>query len=117
MIKKIVFALCTMSMLYADYDGGNHDMGQTYYRYILKPMLGYGGQKFTTSYTQLEWRALFDNNATRFKEKFGVNPQMVEFLNSEKFEKIAPHLKAFAIYYSLDSGYVPKCGDDKREDK
>jgi hypothetical protein len=34
---------------------------------------------------------------------------MKEFMNTAKFEKIVPYLKAFTIYYAKDSNVVAQC--------
>jgi len=113
MFKILLTITLLLGSLYADYDGGSHDKGLTYYKYIFKKELGYDGSVFTAKYTEKEWAKLFENKAQGFKKVFmGKSPKLDTFLQSSKFEKIAPDLKAFAIYYAKDSGYSPHCGNN-----
>jgi hypothetical protein len=113
MIKLLISLAILSNIALAQYEGGSHDKGLTYYKYLFKDELGYLGSKFTGKYTTKEWKKLFANDAKGFKEVFmGKSKKLDSLLESEKFERIAPHIKAFAIYYSKDSGYSPHCGNN-----
>lgn len=79
--------------------------GQKLYLKYMKKILGMNGAKFAAQHTQDEWEELFEDDAAGFKKKFGPN----KFFDGEKFKKIAPHIKDFAIEYASDSGNVPSC--------
>lgn len=109
-MKKIVWLILLFSsFLYAE-NLDQVNKGLTYYKYILKPLLGYDGLVFTKKYTQKEWESLFDNQAQGFIEKFAQHsPQTEAFLHSNKFKKIADDLKVFTLYYAKDSKASPVC--------
>lgn len=109
MIKLIFTAILCASFLFAN-EQNSVNKGLTYYKYILKPYLGYDGLVFTKKYTQKEWEVLFENDAKAFIELFGKESKELEgFLNSEKFSTIKSDLKSFAIYYAKDSSVSPHC--------
>lgn len=84
--------------------------GQTYYQYILKPMLGYNGAVFAKKHTKKEWQKLFLNEAAGFKKEFqGVSDRLDAFMNQKKFYDIRNDLKAFVIYYAKDASVTPSC--------
>jgi hypothetical protein len=117
MIKKIALIVSiSLVFLYADDFKGSFDRGQTYYKYLIKPHLGYSGETFVAKYTQMEWKVLFENRGELFKKEFGINKELKELFDSEKFERMVPHLKAFAIHYAKDSGYSPHCGNNVIDD-
>ncbi len=115
MIKKVLLSLLFCSnFLIADYENGSYDKGLTYYKYLFKNELKYNGSVFTAKYSEKEWNSLFENKAEGFKKVFkGKSEKLDRLIESDKFEKIAPHLKAFAIHYAKDSGYSPHCGNDE----
>ena len=109
MKKFICMAIFCSSFLFAN-EQNSINKGLTYYKYILKPYLGYDGLAFTKKYTQKEWEVLFDNDAKAFKELFGKESKELEaFLHSEKFTTIKADLKSFAVYYAKDSTVSPHC--------
>jgi hypothetical protein len=118
-MKKLILILLILSCsLFGQYENGSFDKGLTYYKFLFKNELKYDGSVFTAKYTAKEWEELFSNNAEGFKKEFlGITPKLDSLLNSKKFEKIAPHIKAFAIHYSKDSGYSPHCGNDDIDDE
>ena len=86
------------------------DKGQKYYLKYLRPHFGYNGQVFAQQHVKVEWKALFRKDAKKFIKKFSKkHPQAAAFLQSEKFQKIAPDVKDFAIKYAADSGELPNC--------
>ena len=113
-MKKLLLIFLFMSVFVnAQYEGGSVDKGLTYYKYLFKKELNYNGSVFTAKFIAKEWENLFENNADGFKKEFsGATSKLDNLLNSEKFERIAPHIRAFAIHYSKDSGYSPHCGND-----
>ncbi|MFA6789520.1 MAG: hypothetical protein WC149_12525 [Arcobacteraceae bacterium] len=78
--------------------------GQTYYKYIIGPKLGYNGIEFTKQHTQKEWEVLFDNEAKAFFENYNLS-------KNEITKEMLPHLHYFAIFYAKDSKAVPYCGE------
>ena len=113
MHKLLLVLILISSSIHAQYNDGSADKGLTYYKFIFKDELKYNGSVFTGKHTEKEWAKLFENNAKEFKKEFaGITTKLDKFINSKKFEKIAPHIKAFAIHYASDSGYSPHCGND-----
>lgn len=111
MIKKLLALLIVPMFLFA-FSEGDVDKGHTYYKFIINPLTGIRGDIFTKEHTKKEWEVLFSNKAKGFKEKYSSqNLEFKEFLSTPKFEKIAPHLEAFAIYYAKDSEVKPQCGE------
>ncbi len=109
-MKKIVLAVILFSSGLWGQNLNSVNKGLTYYKYILKPLLGYDGVAFTKKYTQKEWESLFDNQAERFIEKFAQHSvQTKVFLYSDKFQKISKDLESFALYYAKDSTHSPSC--------
>lgn len=109
MIKKMLLFFLLPICLFA-FSEGNIDKGHTYYKFVLSPLVGIKGDIFTKEHTQKEWKVLFLNNAQGFKNKYSsISTEFKEFLSSDKFQKIAPHLEAFAIYYAKDSEAKPLC--------
>ena len=97
---------------------GDSARGQIFYAHLLGPQLEYNGAVFTKLYTQVEWEALFADRAEGFIDRFG--PKMDEttqtMLRSDHFyERILPHLRAFAIEYAADQPGMPMCADDEPE--
>lgn len=84
--------------------------GQKYYLKYLRPYFEYNGQDFSTQHIKAEWKSYFKKDAKKFIKKFSKkHPNAKEFLMSEKFQKIAPDVKDFAIKYAADSGELPSC--------
>ncbi len=85
--------------------------GKKYYKKYLKPLFGnLKGADFTTVRVKAEWKAYFRKGAKKFIKKYSKKyPKAKEFLTSDKFQKIAPHIKDFCIKYAADSGAVPSC--------
>jgi predicted methyltransferase len=78
--------------------------GQTYYKYIIGPKLGYNGIVFTKQHTQKEWEKLFSNEAKALYEHYNLSKKEVT-------QEMLPHLRYFAIFYAKDSKAVPYCGE------
>jgi len=68
------------------------------------------GTKGAAMKKQSEWTAAFEKDAKIFKEWHKDDPKAMKFINSKKFEKLAPHLKDFLYEYGSDSGNIPSCG-------
>ena len=118
MKKILLISIIVCSSLYGQYDGGSYNKGLTYYKFLFKKELKYNGSVFTAKFTAKEWEELFENNASGFKKEFiGISTNLDKLLNNEKFERIAPHIKAFAINYAKDSGYSPHCGNNDIDEK
>jgi hypothetical protein len=109
-----MFKLFSLSVLLSLFLFANEqnsiNKGQTYYKYILKPLLGYDGLVFTKKYTKKEWEELFEADAHNFVELFGKESQELNtFLHSDKFKTIINDVKSFALYYAKDSTASPHC--------
>jgi acetolactate decarboxylase len=98
------------------YEGGSHSKGLAYYKYLFKDELKMLGTEFTDKYKADEWKKKFENNGKAFKEEFAVTPKLKALMYSDKFDRIAPHLLAFTVYYAHGSGYSPHCGADIDEE-
>lgn len=84
--------------------------GKTYYKRFLKGSFGMKGADFTGARTKGEWKAYFRKGAKKFIKKYSKKyPKSADFLKSDKFQKVAPHIKDFAIKFAADSGAVPSC--------
>ncbi|WNO10062.1 hypothetical protein [Teredinibacter sp. KSP-S5-2] len=84
--------------------------GQKYYLKYLRPYFVYNGQVFASQHIQTEWESYFKNGAEQFISEFSAkHPESADFLASEKFQKMAPHIGDFAIKYAADSGELPNC--------
>lgn len=109
-MKKIAWGIVLFSSLLWAENLNSVNKGLTYYKYILKPLLGYDGLTFTKQYTQKEWESLFDNQAQGFIDEFAQHSTQTEvFLRSDKFKKISNDLKSFAQYYAKDAKASPSC--------
>lgn len=109
MFKLFSLSVLLSLFLFA-HEQNSINKGQTYYKYILKPLLGYDGLVFSKKYTQKEWEVLFENEAKEFILLFGQESQEVNaFLHTPKFKSIANDVKSFAIYYAKDSTVSPHC--------
>ncbi|MFA6789189.1 MAG: hypothetical protein WCR15_05845 [Arcobacteraceae bacterium] len=109
MRKLICVVIFCSSFLFAN-EQNSINKGLTYYKYILKPLLGYDGLVFTKKYTQKEWEVLFENDAKEFIALFGKESQEVNtFLHTPKFKSIANDVKSFAVYYAKVSTVSPHC--------
>jgi len=86
------------------------DKGQKYYLKYLRPYFEYNGQIFAAQHLSVEWKRYFKKDAVTFIKKYSKkHPQAKAFLESDKFQKIAPHIKDFAIKYAADSGELASC--------
>jgi len=84
--------------------------GQEYYLEYLRPHFGYNGQEFAAQHLKVEWKRYFKKDSAKFIKKYSKkHPEAAEFLGSERFQKIAPHIKDFAMKYAADSGELPSC--------
>lgn len=107
-MKKLLLVLMALTLssgLFADVA-----KGQKYYLTYLRPHFEYNGQKFAEQHLKIEWKRLFANNAEKFIEEYSKkHPKATTYLKSSEFQKIAPHVKDFAIKYAADSGELPSC--------
>lgn len=116
-MKALIIFLLAFTFSFAEYDNGSPDKGLTYYKFLFKNELKYNGSVFTAKHTAKEWEELFNNKAEGFKKEFGgISKKLDDLFSSKKFDKLAPHIKAFAIHYASDSGYSPHCGNDDIDD-
>ena len=89
---------------------GDVERGQTYYLKFLRPHFKYNGQVFAQQHLKIEWKRYFKNDAEKFIKKYSKkHPEAQQFLSSDKFQKIAPHIQDFATKYAADSGELPSC--------
>jgi len=66
------------------------------------------GTKGAAMKTQKEWEHAFENNAKLFRKWHKEDKKAMKFINSKKFDKLAPHLKDFLYEYGSDSGNIPQ---------
>ena len=84
--------------------------GQEFYLEYLRPIFGYNGQDFAQQHLKVEWKRYFKKDAKKFIKTYSKkHPEATEFLNSEKFQEIAPDVKDFAMKYAADSGELAAC--------
>lgn len=106
-MKKLLLIILFSSFLFSS---GVIHKGQTYYYYLLKKPLGYDGATFAKKYTDEQWKKLFNDNAKGLKEfLLSQNPDLGKFLQSEKFNKVSPHLEAFVLQYASNRKNTPQC--------
>ncbi|MDB1123678.1 hypothetical protein [Vibrio algarum] len=107
-MKKIILGLLAAMMSFgACADAAE---GQEYYLEYLRPYFGYNGQDFAEQHLKVEWKRYFKKDAKRFIKTYSKkHPESAEFLASEDFQKIAPHIADFAIKYAADSGELAAC--------
>lgn len=110
-LLKLLMAAFLMGSFVVSTASADTDKGQRYYLKIFKPVTGFNGTKFAAMHTQAEWEKIFADNGKEFiatwSEKY---PDLSDFLHSDKFQKVLPHIKDFAVKYASDSGNVPSCG-------
>ncbi len=112
LMKYILITIIFPIFLFASTPLGDVDKGHTYFQYIINPMINIRGDKFTIKHTQKEWKKLFLNEAKEFKINYAnLSPDFKSFLESQKFKKITPDIKAFLIYYAKDSDVKPECSN------
>jgi mono/diheme cytochrome c family protein len=85
--------------------------GQKYYLKDCKVCHG-NGTKGAAMLDQDEWLEMFANDAEEMKAVHidSGDERAKQYIESQKFEKHAPHLKDFLHEYGADSGNVPACG-------
>ncbi|PML32178.1 hypothetical protein BCT78_16070 [Vibrio breoganii] len=84
--------------------------GQEAYLEYLRPLFGYNGQDFASQHLKVEWKRYFKKDAARFIKKYSSkHSEASEFLNSAKFQEIAPDVADFAMKYAADSGELAAC--------
>jgi hypothetical protein len=107
-MKKLFILILGLSMsagVFAD-----AAKGQKYYLKYLRPHFDYNGEVFAQQHLKIEWNRYFKNDAEKFIKKYSKkHPEAAEFLASDNFQKIAPHVKDFATKYAADSGELPSC--------
>lgn len=107
-MKKLLLGL--MITLFSFGSFADVSKGQEYYLEYLKPMFGYNGQDFASQHLKVEWKRYFKKDAKKFIKKYSKkHPESADFLNSDKFQEIAPDLKDFAMKYAADSGELAAC--------
>lgn len=107
-MKKLILAL--MFALVPFGASADPAKGQEYYLEYLRPHFGYNGQDFAAQHLKVEWKRYFKKDAAKFIKKYSKkHPESAEFLGSEKFQEMAPHIKDFAMKYAADSGELPSC--------
>ncbi len=107
-MKKLILGLLIAGVTFSA--AADPVKGQKYYLKYMRPLFNYNGQVFAQQHLQLEWQLYFNNDAKKFIEEFSKkHPESEKFLTSKKFQKIAPHLKDFAVKYAADSGELPNC--------
>ncbi|MCK5884498.1 MAG: hypothetical protein KAG61_12480 [Bacteriovoracaceae bacterium] len=107
-MKKLFIALIALTLSFGVM--ADASKGQKYYLKYLRPHFSYNGQKFAEKYLKVEWKRMFKKDAKRFIKTFSKKfPESATFLKSERFQKIAPHIKDFTIKYAADSGELPSC--------
>lgn len=111
MNKKRSFLFSALILLGLFSSSANADVrkGQKAYLKECKKCHG-NGTKGAAMKTQGEWEDAFANDAAVFKAWHKNDEKAMKFINSKKFEKLAPHLKDFLYEYGSDSGNVPSCG-------
>jgi len=103
-----MITICVMILSFNAF--AESDKGQKYYLKYLRPYFEYNGQEFATQHLKVEWQRYFKGDSSKFIKKFSKkHPEAKEFLESEKFQKMAPHIKDFAVKYAADSGELPSC--------
>jgi hypothetical protein len=109
LVTLLVTAFITLGVM-ATTASADVQKGQKLYLKFLKPNFGYNGVKFCALHSQDEWEELFEDNAAGFIKAFSEkHPGAKTFLEGDKFQKFAPHIKDFAVEYANDSGNVPSC--------
>lgn len=107
-MKKVVLGLMVAMMSFGVF--ADAAKGQQYYLKYLRPHFGYNGQDFAAQHLKVEWKRYFKKDAKKFIKTYSKkHPEAAEFLASEDFQKIAPHVADFAIKYAADSGELPSC--------
>ena len=107
-MKKLLVGLVVALLSFSSF--ADADKGQTYYLKYLKPLFGNNGTEFAQQHLKVEWKSYFKKDAKKFIKIYSEKyPQAAEFLNSETFLKIAPHIEDFAVKYAADSGELPNC--------
>lgn len=107
-MKKIILGVMIALMSFGA--SADADKGQQYYLKYLRPHFEYNGQEFAAQHLKVEWKRYFKKDGEKFIKKYSKkHPESAEFLASDKFQKIAPHIKDFAMKYAADSGELPSC--------
>ena len=107
-MKKLI--MLTLGIILTFNVFADADKGQKYYLKYMRPYLEINGQEFASAYLKVEWKRMFKKDAKRFIKKYSKKyPEATEYLNSEDFQKIAPHIADFAIKYAADSGELASC--------
>jgi len=107
-MKKLILGLLVAMMSFGAF--ADAAKGQQYYLKYLRPYFGYNGQEFASQHLKVEWKRYFKKNGQKFIDTYSKkHPESSEFLASEDFQKIAPHIEDFAIKYAADSGELASC--------
>jgi len=107
-MKKLI--MLTLGVILTFNVFADADKGQTYYLKYMRPYLEVNGQEFASSHLKVEWKRMFKSDAKRFIKTYSKKyPEAALYLNSEDFQKIAPHIGDFAMKYAADSGELATC--------
>lgn len=110
MKKLLLTSLTALALLLSGNSWADAAKGQTYYLKYLKPYFNMKGDEFAQQHLKVEWKSYFKKDGKKFIKKYSQKyPEATEFLQSEEFKKIVPHLKDFTIKYAADSGELPDC--------
>lgn len=110
MKKLLITTFTLLTLMFSGNCLADATKGQTYYLKYLKPYFDMKGDEFAQQHLKVEWKSYFKKDAKKFIKKYSKKyPDAAEFLKSEKFKKMAPHIKDFAIKYAADSGELPDC--------
>lgn len=100
----LFFTLCAFAK------EGSSARGQTYYQFIIRPILKLDGNEFSKRYTQKQWKTIFLNDGKILKQIF-QNEDFNTFLKTKKFLDIKNDLKVFVLEYARDTGSHAICAD------
>jgi len=97
LIFLVLGLVCTSSV-------ADSELGQKYYIIYMKDTTNMKGAVFTKQHTQLEWKALFDDNAQKFSTEYTRKyPTLKTFLKSEEFQKVRIDIRDFCIEFAKDT--------------
>lgn len=107
---RVVLATLLLGAVAVTTASADADKGQRYYLKVFKPVTGFDGARFAAMHSQAEWEALFADNGKKFIEEWSAKyPDLKNFLESDKFQRILPDIRDFAVKYANDSGNIPSC--------
>ncbi len=104
-MNKMAFLSIFVFLIASTATAGNVSIGQKIYVKKLKDACGFDGLKFTTSHTQKEWQAIYDNG--KLEEEVKALCPKVEIYE----KKWDDHFFAFVYEYAKGSGNEPTCNN------